>query len=108
MIDFEKMDETILPQFYGGEGNFGAKMFKDDSNKILKGRLAKGTSIGLHCHDTSCEVIFILSGAGKAILNGKEELLNAGNCHYCPKGQSHTLINIGDDDLIFYAVVPQQ
>ncbi len=108
MIDFHTLSETVLPQFNGGEGTFFAKIFNDGTNKILRGRLPKGASIGLHCHQTSSEVIFILSGEGKAILNGTEEKLVAGNCHYCPKGQSHALMNVGDEDLVFYAVVPQQ
>ena len=108
MIDFNQIAEAALPHFNGGEGVFYARIFNDNQNKILKGRLAPGCSIGLHCHETSSEVIFILSGSGKAILNGKEELLFEGACHYCPKGQSHSLINNGSEDLIFYAVVPQQ
>ena len=108
MIDFNAMTETALPQFNGGEGTFFAKIFNDGATKILKGKLPCGASIGLHRHETSCEVIFVLSGKGKAILNDAEEHLIAGSCHYCPKGQSHTLINVGDEELIFYAVVPQQ
>lgn len=108
MIDFNRMEEAALPQFNGGNGVFYARIFHDNQNKILKGRLAPDCSIGLHCHETSSEVIFILSGKGKAILNGEEEQLSEGSCHYCPKGQSHSLINCGSEDLIFYAVVPQQ
>lgn len=108
MIDFTKIDETVIHNFYGGEGDTVARMYVDENNKIMKGRLAKGSSIGLHCHETSSEVIFILSGVGKAILEGNEEILTEGSCHYCKKGQTHTLINIGDEDLVFYAVVPQQ
>lgn len=108
MINFDEMKETVIPNFYGGQGDMVAKMYVDENNKILKGKLAPNCSIGVHCHETSSEVIFILSGTGKAILNGEEEILTAGTCHYCKKGQSHTLINVGDDDLVFYAVVPQQ
>lgn len=108
MIDFNKITETVINNFYGGEGEYVARMFVDENNKIMKGKLAKDCSIGKHCHETSCEVIFILSGKGKVILDGKEEILTEGDCHYCKKGQTHTLINIGEEDLIFYAVVPQQ
>ena len=37
-----------------------------------------------------------------------EEAVAAGDCHYCQKGQHPMLINDGDEDLVFYAVVPQQ
>ncbi len=108
MIDFHTMQEAVMPNFKGGEGSFAVKMFNDDCNRIMHGRLVPGSSIGLHCHDTSSEIIFILSGVGTAVLEGKEEILTAGQCHYCPKGQTHTLMNQGTEDLIFFAVVPQQ
>lgn len=108
IVRFEEMQETQLTAFYGGEGALCAKMYVDEKNKILRGRLAPGSSIGLHRHEPSSEIIFILSGEGRAVCDGKEEFLSAGDCHYCPKGSVHTLINVGKDDLTFYAVVPQQ
>lgn len=108
MIDFNKLNETVIPNFYGGEGDTVARMFVDENNKIMKGMLPPNCSIGMHCHESSSEIIFILSGKGKAILDGEEELLTEGSCHYCQKGQTHTLINIDNEDLTFYAVVPQQ
>lgn len=64
MIDFNKLKETVLHHFYGGDG--------------------------------------------VAVLDGEQERLSVGDCHYCKKGQSHMLINIGTEDLVFYAVVSQQ
>ncbi len=108
MIDFLNMEEKLIPHFKDGEGAIGAKMFADDANRILRGRLAPGCSIGMHCHETSSEIIFILSGVGTTILDGQEETLLPGQCHYCRKGQTHTLINRGTEDLHFFAVVPEQ
>jgi hypothetical protein len=28
------------------------------------------------------------------------------DCHFCPEGHEHTLVNDGDEPLVFYAVVP--
>ena len=108
VIKFNEIKETELKAFYGGEGALIANMHVDGNNKILRGKLAPGSSIGLHCHATSSEIIFILSGHGKAICDGEEENLTAWDCHYCPKGSEHTLLNVGEDDLCFYAVVPNQ
>lgn len=108
MLDFNKIEETVINNFYGGNSDTIAKMYVDDMNRIMRGTLCPGASIGLHRHETSSEIIFILSGTGKAIIDGTEEILTIGTCHYCKKGSEHTLINIGEDDLIFYAVVPQQ
>ena len=105
---FTQLEEKQLANFYGGEGALCANMYVDENIKILRGKLVKGSSIGLHTHVPTSEVIFILSGKGKAICDGKEEYLFAGDCHYCPKGSEHTLCNAGEEDLVFYAVVPKQ
>ena len=108
MIDFNSMPETAMPNFQGGEGVFRAKMRTDELGKILLGVLDPGCSIGYHRHDTSSEIIYILSGTGKVKVEDGEEPVKAGECHYCPKGHSHSLINDSDAPLEFFAVVPQQ
>ena len=108
LIDFEKMDITVLPNFKGGEKQMESHMFVDENNRIMHSRLVPGASIGEHIHDTSSEMIFILSGTGTAVTDGVAEKCTPGTCHYCPKGSAHTLINDGNTDLIFFAVVPQQ
>ena len=108
IIKFDEIKEKELKAFYGGEGALLANMYVDDRNKILRGKLVPGTTIGLHRHEPTSEIIFILSGKAKSICDGVEELLFAGDCHYCPKGSEHCLINVGEEDLCFYAVVPQQ
>ena len=115
IIDFSKMDVTVLPNFKGGEKEFAANMFFDGTNRIFKGVLVPGATIGMHTHDDSCEVIFILSGRGTIVEKGpsegsdKSSPVTAGDCLYCPKGYSHSLQNTAEEgDLVFYAVVPKQ
>ena len=107
-LDFNTMEEQTLPHFLGGEGALRAKMHTDELGKILRGVLAPGCSIGYHTHETSSEIIYILSGVGKVKYDGSEEPLKAGDCHYCPKGRSHALINNSGGPLEFFAVVPNQ
>ena len=107
IINFKEMELMVIPNFNGGEKEFRANMYIDDNNKIVNGRLIPGASIGWHCHDTSSETILILSGSGKVIVEGGEEPVSAGTVHYCPKGAFHSLVNTGEEDLCFFAVVPQ-
>ena len=107
-IDFNSIKESINPHFKGGEKEFAARMFVDDINRIMKGRLIPGASIGMHTHDTSSEIMFFTKGKGYIIFDGEKIEVKAGDCHYCPKGHSHTLVNNSDTDLEFSAVVPQQ
>ena len=73
----------------------------------MKGVLAPGCSIGLHSHQNSSEIVYILSGTGKALFDEACETLSPGDCHYCPRGHSHSLINDGAEELRFFAVVPE-
>ena len=67
LIDFDSMEETVIPHFKGGERELAARMYMDGRNKILRGRLVSGASIGGHTHDTSSEIIFVLSGTGRVL-----------------------------------------
>lgn len=107
-IDLNITEETVIPGSYGGRGETAARMVADGNNRIMKGRLAPGASIGDHRHDDSSEILYILQGWGRAALDGEVENLEPGICHYCPKGHTHSLENNGGEDLIFFAVVPRQ
>ena len=108
IIDFDEMAQSVIPNFKGGEKETRAKMFVDERNRIMKGMLVPGSSIGLHTHDTSSEVIFITSGRGYVLYDGDRFRVSEGLCHYCPKGHTHSLVNDSDTVLEFLAVVPQQ
>ena len=107
ILDFKAIPETEIKNFYEGEKAIFTHMFNDGNNRIMLAKLAPGASVGLHTHQGSSEVIFILEGTGKAIYDGQEEELKPGTCHYCPMDHQHTLINKGKKDLVFYGVVPQ-
>lgn len=108
IVDFNKIEETVIPHFKDGEKEVAMKMFFDGNVRILKGRIVPGGSIGMHTHDDSCEVIFATKGSAKVICNGEEFRLNEGDCHYCPKGQTHTMINDTDEIYEFTGIVPKQ
>lgn len=108
IIDFNNEQATVIPNFKGGEKSISAKMYFDGVNRILHGVLESGATIGLHTHETNSEIIYFLSGKGKVLYDGEYETVEQGMCHYCPKGHSHSLINDSDNDLVFFAVVPEQ
>lgn len=109
IIKPNELDITSLDKFKGGEKHLEAKMYFDGTNRILTyARLIPGASIGMHTHDDSCEVIFITSGCGSIIEEGIKKAVHAGDCLYCPKGGTHSLINDSDAELLFCAVVPKQ
>lgn len=105
LIDFNKKQEITIPGMNNGSGMMSAKMYMDDDGKIIPCRIHVGGSVGLHIHETSDDINYVISGEGKAVCNGKEEILTAGCCHICKKGSEHSIINTGDEDLILLTVV---
>ena len=106
LLNFEEIEEKVIPKMRGGEGEMITRMFVNEDTKIMRGRLTPGSTIGLHTHEGDSEMIFILSGAGKVLCDGEYEPLSAGSVHYCPKGHAHSLINDGDEDLEILAMIP--
>ncbi len=109
IIRHQEIETSRLENFKGGEKHLEARMYFDGTNRILtRAVLIPGASIGMHTHDDSCEVIFILEGRGSIIEEGEKKAVQAGDCLYCPKGGTHSLVNDSDADLVFCAVVPKQ
>ncbi len=108
IIDLPGMQETAMPNFKGGEGITYARMFFDGQNRIMLGRLPVGSTIGMHTHDTNSEIMHVLSGTARVIMDGAEEIIPAGQTHYCPKGSAHMTMTYGDEELRILAVVPEQ
>lgn len=109
IIRLEELPLSHLPAFKGGEKELAAHMFFDGTNRIFRGCLVPGASIGFHTHSDSAEVIYVFSGSGVLLEDGTEKPVSAGDCLYCPKDASHSLINpsASAEDLVFLAVVCQ-
>lgn len=107
IFKYDKMDWESLPNFKGGEKSVEMKMFMDENNRILMGKLEPGASIGIHTHESNSETVYALSGEVVVIMDGVEEVLRAGEAHYCPKGHTHGMKNLSDIPFIMFAVVPE-
>lgn len=108
VINFNEMPERTVPGMNGGTGEITAKMFIDEQGKIIPCSIHAGDSIGLHRHETSDDINYIISGTGRAICDGREEALIAGTCHICKRGSEHSIINTGSDDLVLLTVVVER
>lgn len=108
LVDFNSIKEITVLWMNNGAGTMTAKMYMEEQGKIIPCAIHVGGSIGLHKHETSDDINYVVSGTGKAICDGKEELLNAGTCHICKKGSKHSIINTGNEDLILLTVVVER
>ena len=78
LLDFENMEETVIHNFNGGEKDTRAKMYNDENMRILYGVLEPGASIGIHEHTDNSEEVFCISGQATVYIDGKTEILKAG------------------------------
>lgn len=108
LIDFREIAEQRIPGMNSGTGEMSAKLYMDEQRKIIPCKIHAGGSIGMHRHVASDDINYVLSGSGKAICNGREEILAAGVCHICPKGAEHSIINTGTEDLVMLTVVVER
>lgn len=108
LIDFNTVREVKVTGMNGGTGQIAARMYAGAGGKIIPCTLEKGSSIGMHAHPTSDDINYVLAGTGKAVCDGKEELLTAGTCHICKKGSSHSILNTGETDPVLLTVVVER
>ena len=107
IIDFSKIEAALIDGFKGGKGLLTARNYVDDNFKIMKHVLAPGASTGLHKHEGNCEIVFVLSGEATVHYDGVVEKVVPGQVHYCPMNHSHYMENLTNEDLVYFAVVPE-
>lgn len=105
LINFNKIKEITVYRMNNGTGTITAKMYMDGQYKIIHCSIHAGSSIGLHKHETSDDINYVLSGKGKAVCDGQEEILSPGTCHICQKGSEHSIKNTSDENLILLTMV---
>lgn len=104
--NFQKIDH-----FKGGSGEFclqhvvKADELMDHGRLYAKGTLPPGASVGSHKHDGDMEICFFLEGTGKVIDDSKEYELKPGDVNIAYSGHTHEIINTGDTDLVYMALV---
>lgn len=108
LIDFTTTKEITVPGMNNGTGMMTAKMYMDEQGKIIPCSIHSGGSIGVHKHETSDDINYVLSGNGKAICDGEKEILSPGTCHICKMGSEHSIENTGDEDLVLLTIVVER
>lgn len=108
LINFNEMQEHTYQGMNNGTGMMSAKMYMDKNCKIIPCTIHVGGSIGMHRHETSDDINYVVSGTGKAVCDGEEEILVPGVCHVCRKNSEHSIINTGNNDLNLITVVVER
>lgn len=107
-INFASLKQEKVEHMRGGEKYATRNIYNDGTNRIMLLKLEKGASVGYHIHDDSCEVIYVLEGQATVKNDDETYTVASGEAEYCPKGHSHSIINLGDETLVAMAVVAAQ
>ena len=81
------------------------KEMLDQCQMFAKVVIPPGASIGAHYHYGNSETYHILQGKAKYNDNDKFFEVGAGETAFCGDGGMHGIENIGDEDLIFIALI---
>jgi len=89
ILDVPKIDK------HGGEIKVFASPKTMGTTKLIMGTaiLLPRTEIVEHVHDYGEEVIFVVQGAGKVFLDGKQTSITAGDAFIARQGVKHKIIN---------------
>lgn len=87
------------------ENNFFRKvLFTGSRSQLVVMEIPAGGEIGEETHAHVEQTLFFLSGMGKAILDGKETKIGAGDVVVVTPGTKHNFLNTGAEPLKVYTL----
>ncbi len=75
-----------------------------DKSQLVIMDIKPGEDIGTETHPHTEQTLFFLSGTGKAVLDGQEQEISAGDVVIVHSGVEHNFINTGNDSLKIYTI----
>src|ERR1035437_6152966 len=83
---------------------FRKVLFTGTRSQLVIMNILPGEEVGDEVHTYTEQTLFFLSGTGKAILNGKESPIVAGDVFVVTPGTEHNFINTGTVPLKIYTI----
>ena len=105
------MEKTVIPQMCGGTGEviiehvLSEKELNSKCGLYAQVTINPGSSLGYHEHHGESETYYILSGEGEYDDNGKTRPVKAGDVTFTPSGCGHALKPVGDQPIVFMALI---
>ena len=84
--------------------NFRKVLFTGTRSQLVVMSIPPGGEVGEETHTYTEQTLFFLSGTGKAVLDGKESPIKAGDVVVVTPGTKHNFINTGTIPLKLYTV----
>ena len=105
LTKFNNIEPITIENLRGGMGKctlYKVQDLPNTYNMFAKIIIHPNSSIGLQ---TDEEIIYVLEGKGKVIVEGELKELEAGMVNVCKQHHAHSVINDSDKDLIILGIV---
>ena len=106
-IDISKIKGVRIDEPYGRTVKIITTPETSDEVKdisITMGIIDPHSKNDLHIHEDQMEILYIVSGWGRAIIDGREYPIQQDSLIIAPKGVVHQQINESDDTMKMFAV----
>ncbi len=105
------MQIDVVKNMAGGDGEvticrlLGEKELNGKCGLYAQVTIQPGSSLGYHVHHNESETYYILSGEAEYNDNGTPRMVKAGDVTYPPAGCGHGLRPVGDQPVVFMALI---
>lgn len=72
---------------------------------LVRVNMEVGKAHAFHTHPHREEIIYVISGTAEQWVGKEKKILKAGDTAFIPKGEVHGTYNVGDDTLVFLAIL---
>ena len=99
------------PRSSGGDGEvkiehiLGEKQLNGKCGLYAEVTIEPGSSLGFHEHHGESETYYIISGKGEYDDDGVKRTVSAGDMTFTPDGHGHGLKCLGDEPVVFMALI---
>lgn len=84
--------------------NYRKVIYTGTKSQLVLMNIPVGGDIGMETHPATDQILVIIEGSGKAVLNGQESPIEKHDIIFVPAGVEHNFINTGIKDLKLYTV----
>lgn len=84
--------------------NYRKVIYTGTKSQLVLMSIPVGGDIGMETHTDVDQILVIVEGEGKAILNGQDSPIEKHDLIFVPAGTEHNFVNTGKEDLKLYTV----
>ena len=105
------MECEVVKNMCGGDGEvrikhiLGEKQLNGKCGLYAEVTIEPGSSLGFHEHHGESETYYIISGKGEYDDDGVKRTVSAGDMTFTPDGHGHGLKCLGDEPVVFMALI---